>query len=236
MVDSFDDHAAGNGVKCCVYWLFDETCSVPENDGYVGISTDLPQRLREHKSKSRRTWTGVEVLFVGTVRECLEREIGYRPFPGIGWNSNSGGTSGKMLATETRKKLSRWQLGSKRPGHSKTMKEIHAHRSPEEKARLAEMYGRLALGNKSRTGQKFSAEERAKLSAAKIGNRNAVGNKNAVGHVVSQELREAISRRMKGKQTRLGAKLSDETKAKISASQKRRLVMRRISRELPLGD
>ena len=68
MVDSFDDHAAGNGVKCCVYWLFDETCSVPENDGYVGISTDLPQRLREHKSKSRRTWTG------GVARSPAEME------------------------------------------------------------------------------------------------------------------------------------------------------------------
>lgn len=213
--------------ECCVYWLFDETCSVPENDGYVGVSTNLPQRLREHKSKDRRKWSGVEILFVGTRLECLEKEIGYRPFAGIGWNSNSGGTSRKMLAPETRAKLSQWQKGSKRPGHSKIMKEIHARRSPEEKARLAEMYGRLALGNKSRTGQNFSAQEREKHRARMIGNTIAIGNQNAVGAKRSQEFRDEVSRRMKGKQTRLGAKLSEETKAKIGAANRRRRAMRK---------
>ena len=200
---------------------------MPENDGYVGVSTNLPQRLREHKSKSRRIWTHVEVLFVGTLKECLEKEMSYRPSPGIGWNSNSGGTSGKMASPEAKEKMGRWQKGVKRPSHSITMKEVHARRSPEEKARLAEMYGRLALGNKSRTGQNFSVQEREKHRARMIGNTIAIGNQNARDAKRSQEFCDAVSRRMKGKQTRLGAKLSDETKAKISASQRRRLALRK---------
>jgi hypothetical protein len=213
--------------ECCVYWLFDETCSVPENDGYVGITTNLPQRLREHKSKGRFRWTGVEILFLGAAVECLEKEKGYRPYAGIGWNSNSGGTLGKTASAGTREKMSRWQKGSKHPDHGRKMKAIHAARSPEEKARLAAMYGRLALGNKSRVGQKRSAEECAGARARMWGNKYAVGNKNSVGHVVTKEHRENLSRRMKGNKLRFAAKLSDATKRKISASQKRRLAKRR---------
>lgn len=215
--------------QCCVYWLFDETCSVPENDGYVGITNNLPQRLREHKHKKRRKWTGVKVLFVGTLKECIQKEIGYRPFAGIGWNSNSGGTSGKMLLLDVKEKMSRTLTGRKLSEQTKSkMRAAHASRSPEEKARLSEMYRRLAIGNKSRAGQKRSPAECAAVRAQMMGNKYAVGNKNAVGHKLSPEAREAISHRMKGKQTRLGAKLSDATKQKISASQKRRLAIRRL--------
>jgi hypothetical protein len=209
-------------MECCVYWLFDETCSVPENDGYVGVSTNLPQRLREHKSKDRRKWSGVEVLFIGTRLECLEKEIAYRPFPGIGWNSNSGGTSGKMLAPQTRVKISRWQIGRKLPERTKAkMRAAHADRSPE----LRETYGLKALGNKSRTGQSWRESDATR--AHKIGNKRSLGKKNALGHDVSTEAREALSRRMTGNTIRLGVTLSEQTKAKISASQRRRLALRK---------
>jgi len=101
------------------------------------------------------------------------------------------------------------------------MREVHARRSPEEKKRLAEMYGRLALGNKSRTGQKASPEERAKLSKARIGNKNAVSNKNAAGKWAPNDpRRKAISDLMKGKKTRLGAKLTEQQRSNISAGRK----------------
>lgn len=208
-------------MHCCVYWLFDAGCSLPEKDGYVGITNNLRQRLREHKSKGRIRWSGVAILFEGTLNECIAKEMNYRPHPGMGWNSNSGGTSGKMLSDATREKFSRWQKGRKLPATTrKKMRLAHKRRSPEEKARLAKLFGELAIGNKSRTGQKFSVEERAKLSAAQIGNKNAVGNKNAAGSVRSKEFREAVSERMKGKRIRLGAKLTDEQRANISAGRK----------------
>src|SRR5262249_40060764 len=109
------------------------------------------------------------------------------------------------------------------------MRAAHANRPPE----LCEMFGRLALGNKSRTGQswKESDETRAK----KIGNKRSLGKKNALGAKRSQEFRDGVSRRMKGKQTRLGAKLSEQTKAKISASQRRRLAKRNESATVAIG-
>lgn len=85
---------------------------------------------------------------------------------------------------------------------------------------MAKLYGELAKGNKSRTGQKASAETCAKQSMVKFGNKNAVGNQNALGHIVSKEQRDALSARMKGKQLRLGAVLSSEAKANISAGRK----------------
>jgi hypothetical protein len=124
---------------------------------------------------------------------------------GIGWNFGTGGgsthgTLGKKFSEKTRKR----------------MRVAHSNRSK----RLRKLYGLLAKGNKSRTGLKSSTETRAKQSAAKIGNRNSVGNQSAVGHVVSKEVRKAISKRMKGKRLRLGAKLTTKQKANISAGRK----------------
>jgi hypothetical protein len=205
---------------CCVYWLFDETCSVPENDGYIGITNNPRQRRAEHRSLNKLRWTGFKILFVGTRDECLERELGYRPHPGIGWNCNSGGGSGKTFAKETRRKISenqKWRRASE--ATKAKMRAAHANRSPELRA----MYRALAKGNKSRTGQKASAEERAKQSKARLGNKNAVGNKNRVGKKHSDESIRLMSEAKKGNKYRIGAKHSDETKAKMSASQKSRL-------------
>jgi len=200
--------------QCCVYWLYDVNCSVPENDGYVGITNKLQQRLSEHRSKGRFKFDGVEILFVGTRNKCLEKEIGYRPTAGIGWNANSGGTSGKTYSPEVRRKISANQIGRKDSEETLARKRAaHANRSLELRAK----FGRLALGNKSRTGQKQSEQERAKRRVKMLGNKYAVGNKNAAGRIMPQEQRDAISLRMRGKRTRLGAKLSPEQRANISA-------------------
>jgi hypothetical protein len=198
---------------CCVYWLFDAGCSLPEKDGYIGITRELSRRIRIHRRSKRFPAFNVKVLFEGSRHECSALEFNLRPQIGIGWNFGTGGKSthgtlGKTLSATTRKK----------------MRLAHKRRSPKEKARLAKLFSKLSKGNKSRTGQKSSAETRAKLSAAGMGNKNAVGNKNALGAVRSKELREAISKRMKGKQLRLGAKLSDETKRKIGSANKGKLL------------
>lgn len=99
---------------CYVYWLFDETCSVPENDGYVGITNNPKMRLRSHRSRLMR-WTDVKILFVGTREECLVKEIGYRPQPNIGWNTQSGGTIGKVTSESTKRKIGQCQIGRTLP-------------------------------------------------------------------------------------------------------------------------
>ena len=209
---------------CFVYWLFDETCSVPENDGYVGIANKPKQRLAEHRALGKLRWTGFQILFAGTRAECLEREKGYRPQPGIGWNSASGGGSGaKVLSEESKERLRRHFLGRKASEETRAkMRAAHANRPPELKLMLSLKYSELAKGNKSRTGQKHSKEEIAKRAAAMVGNKNAVGNKSALGHTVSPEARAAMSAAAKGHKRRLGAKLSEASRAKISASQKLR--------------
>jgi hypothetical protein len=93
------------------------------------------------------------------------------------------------------------------------MRLAHANRPKE----LRKLFGKLARGNKSRTGQKQSAEERDKRRVKMLGNKYAVGNQNARGAVRSKEFREAVSRRMMGKRTRLGAKLTKQQRANISA-------------------
>ena len=87
-----------------------------------------------------------------------------------------------------------------------------------------ETRAKIAASNK---GKVRSAEQRARISKSKIGNKNSAGrvftaehcariSASKMRHPVSQETREKLSKLKKGK------KLSLETRAKMSESQKRR--------------
>ena len=75
-----------------VYWLRDNSCSIPESSGYVGITRRKEQRFREH-AKSGRFPKDVtfEVLFEGEKKECVDLERRLRPSWNIGWNIAPGG-------------------------------------------------------------------------------------------------------------------------------------------------
>jgi NUMOD3 motif len=83
-----------------VYWLFDETCSCPEESGYVGCCTNLARRLVNHRIAfaSYKGAIGtphpnlaVKILLTGTSADALALERELRPRMGIGWNRNRGG-------------------------------------------------------------------------------------------------------------------------------------------------
>lgn len=82
-----------------IYWLHLEEHSDPFNEGYIGYSGNVTQRLRNHKrNKSNK-------LIVENIAECVctilnenldlddarNIEIIYRPAENIGWNIDRGG-------------------------------------------------------------------------------------------------------------------------------------------------
>src|SRR4051812_23911671 len=75
-----------------VYWLFDETCSWPQTEGYVGITVNLANRTRGHRWARGYNFQ-IAPLFEGTRQECLAVEYEMRPRDGIGWNVARGGSA-----------------------------------------------------------------------------------------------------------------------------------------------
>ena len=89
-----------------VYWI-----RYPEHqnlliEGYVGITTDLNKRIKQHKKLALRNPNGpkdealvgdrateivVDHIFSGTAAECVEEEKRLRPKKHIGWNLHAGG-------------------------------------------------------------------------------------------------------------------------------------------------
>ena len=59
------------------------------NENYVGVSTNLKQRLKDHRKKHKRNVEGVEVIMTTTSmkREAyyyemrIQTELGYKGFP-----------------------------------------------------------------------------------------------------------------------------------------------------------
>lgn len=90
-----------------VYWIKLESHTDAYTEGYIGITTNLKERLRSHKKNKRQShftsaikcygWDDliVEVLHEGlTLQEALSTEFSYRPTIKIGWNCQRGGELG----------------------------------------------------------------------------------------------------------------------------------------------
>ena len=91
---------------CFVYWLYDEKCVSPDTDGYVGVSSNVLDRLKVHKQKRGETFS-FSILFEGSREECFHLEEKLRPLPGMGWNVAVGGARGYMHghSEETKRKI-----------------------------------------------------------------------------------------------------------------------------------
>lgn len=90
-----------------VYWIKLESYTNAYTEGYIGITTNLKERLRSHKKNKRKShftsaiksygWNNliVEVLHENlTLQEALSIEFSYRPTIRIGWNCQRGGELG----------------------------------------------------------------------------------------------------------------------------------------------
>lgn len=132
-----------------VYWVYDKNCKNFLEDGYVGVTNYLDERISFHKTKNEKIPKENElfytILFEGSRLECFEKEQEYRPTSGIGWNSAKGGAHGWKEefthSEKTKEKLKEsWTIerrekaslprpehakmlrGRKRPDHSEKMK------------------------------------------------------------------------------------------------------------------
>lgn len=95
------------GYMYCVYWIRREEHTSSSTEGYVGITSNLPERLRAHKKNRKKLpFTnaikkyGFENLIVEVLhdnlnqQEALSIEKHLRPTQSIGWNSQRGGELG----------------------------------------------------------------------------------------------------------------------------------------------
>ena len=91
----------------CVYWIKLSNHTDPTVQGYVGITSNLKERIRAHKKNKRKThffyaktkygWDNliVEILQDNlSKQEALSIESSLRPSQNIGWNSQRGGELG----------------------------------------------------------------------------------------------------------------------------------------------
>lgn len=216
---------------CVVYWLYDSTCVAPETHGYVGITKSLPRRTSEHRRRFGPAFE-VKVLFSGTWSECLAEEIRLRPEHSIGWNLLSGGTGGRTYAPSVRDKISHGNKGKKRsPEYKENIRAKLTGRKHDEqwvaktaaalvgrplseKTRIALEAGRM-LSRKPEVRAKavasivYTAELRAKLSAASKGRRRSPEHRAAIA--------DANRRRV----------ISEETRAKMRLAAKARSIARK---------
>ena len=100
----------------CVYWIKREEHTNVATEGYVGITSNLSERIRYHKKNKRKTrFTGairkygwdalsIEVLFDNlSLQEALSIESSLRPTNSIGWNCQRGGELGVESSWYTKK-------------------------------------------------------------------------------------------------------------------------------------
>jgi len=180
--------------KWVVYWLHDERCINLQVHGYVGISGHFMQRLGQHQ-RNKRFPANFEwsIIFSGTKAQCVEVEHTLRPLPGIGWNRARGGKPMVEHTDEVRARMSK----------PKRMREqIEADRLARVEARRSGEWNRKL--REANTGFIRSEASKAKQSAS------MKGVPKSAAHCA------AISR------AKIGSRLSDETKLKISLTQKRR--------------
>jgi hypothetical protein len=82
-----------------VYWVFDSTCSLETDSGYVGVSEDPRTRLINLRTARTVPCDAQQkILFEGTRKECLKRERELRPAKNIGWNKARGGVASLAVA------------------------------------------------------------------------------------------------------------------------------------------
>lgn len=82
--------------SCVVYWLHDQFGVCWWRHGYIGVTQAWPRRFYRHRSESKflpNHFEG-EIIFKGSIKQCLALEQQLRPVAGIGWNRFPGGLSG----------------------------------------------------------------------------------------------------------------------------------------------
>ena len=113
----------------CVYWIRKVEHTDIYTEGYVGVSTNIKRRWREHITEARANRHPnsflcnvinkhypdnliFEIVYLSNEDNCYNYEEMLRPETNIGWNLRSKGPIGKM-SEEGRKAISAKTLGKK---------------------------------------------------------------------------------------------------------------------------
>jgi group I intron endonuclease len=154
------------------------------------------------------------LVIVGTREELNYYEIGMiralNTKSPEGYNLTDGGDGIFNLSQESRQKMSESHTGKKQSEETKSKRIASLRglkRSEETKLRMSQ----AQLGNKNCLGREVSKDTREKIAKKNLGNRSAVGA------VRTPEYCAAISKRQQGR------KFSDTTRARMSASAKKRI-------------
>jgi hypothetical protein len=166
-----------------VYWLYDEHCICLWKHGYIGVSTNFRNRLKQHRQE--RNGFKHCILFVGSSQDCYALEAVLRPEPFIGWNVAPGGEGGhnQPKTLETRQKMreaalrryadpiERLKMSNVQKGRKVTWGAKIAASRQGKKASDATR-AKMSATRKGRTRAPFTAEHRAKIGASRLGKPN----------------------------------------------------------------
>lgn len=116
-----------------VYWLYNETCTNPGWDGYIGVTLREKARFLEHKRSSVFSKDiKIKILLRGYAESCYMYEAILRPHAKIGWNIAAGGArgnkSGIPKSEETKKKIGDGNRGNLRPDLSTLNRSLNSKR------------------------------------------------------------------------------------------------------------
>lgn len=187
--------------QCVVYWLHDASCVCLWRHGYIGISTTLSARLRQHRNDKRKgksvsavpTTFDCQILFRGSTAKCVALENQLRPTQDIGWNSARGGRQpylGYKHSDEIKQLLSQQRKARGGIPHSaETCAKLSAiavarYANPAERAKAAartKAAGRDQSGaSNGNFGKHLSEEERERVRVAAMA---ADKRRCAYGHI-----------------------------------------------------
>jgi len=160
-----------------IYWIHSDKETNIETQGYVGITKNLPRRLKEHRRKpnflDNRT---VDVFLYGDKLYCKQIEKSLRPKRNIGLNIAEGGglppnVKGIKRSNETKAKMKANMVGFRDRRHTDETKAKmrEAIRTPHKhteitKKRLSEIAKNRTTPN-SMLGKKHSPETIEKIRA-----------------------------------------------------------------------
>lgn len=160
-----------------IYWIHSDQETNIETQGYVGITKNLPRRLKEHRRKPNFLDNrNVDVFLYGDKLYCKQIEKSLRPKRNIGLNIAEGGglppnVKGIKRSNETKAKIKASMVGFSGKRHSEESKAKmravervpHPH-TEETKKRLSEIAKNRTTPNPM-LGKKHSAEAIEKMRA-----------------------------------------------------------------------
>jgi len=99
--------------ECVVYWIHYDYQTDIRSQGYVGITTNIKRRFKDHRrDRFRDNKLLFEIVCESTLEDCFRIERKLRPSHKIGWNIAKGGGGGREPMTDDEKIASSIQQAS----------------------------------------------------------------------------------------------------------------------------